>query len=193
MSDLEDFGTTEPKGISRRTVTKAMAWAVPVIAVASAAPAFAASNGIVQLTGAGCKTPGNGSGVYKGYAFQLTISNTTDNSVSISNLSGTLDGSSLGSLAVLDLNTCTLVALPINVGPNTTLSNLALVSSLNPNSQNGSLVVSFTVSGQTGNATATASGLNPITGDGTKVGGSCSENTFTEAQQMCIAGATWNV
>ena len=36
-------GTIQANGISRRTVTKAMAWAVPVIAVASTVPGAAAS------------------------------------------------------------------------------------------------------------------------------------------------------
>lgn len=40
MSDLEQ---PQPSGVSRRTVTKAMAWAVPAIALAAPVPAFAAS------------------------------------------------------------------------------------------------------------------------------------------------------
>ena len=73
MSDLE-----EPKpGVSRRTVAKAMAWSVPAIALAVPAPAFAASQGIVQLTGTGCKLPGNSQDLYKGYAFKASAVNTT--------------------------------------------------------------------------------------------------------------------
>lgn len=59
MSDLE-----QPNGVSRRTVTKAMAWAVPAAAVAAAvpAPAFAASPPCVLVTlgGNACKWPGSG-------------------------------------------------------------------------------------------------------------------------------------
>lgn len=40
MADIEQ---PEPTGVSRRTVTKAMAWAVPVVAIASTAPLAAAS------------------------------------------------------------------------------------------------------------------------------------------------------
>ena len=40
MSELDQ---PTPKGISRRTVAKAMAWSVPVVAVAAAVPAYAAS------------------------------------------------------------------------------------------------------------------------------------------------------
>src|SRR4051812_43476894 len=41
MSPIE---SAEPNSVSRRTVTKAMAWAVPVIAVATTVPSAAASN-----------------------------------------------------------------------------------------------------------------------------------------------------
>ena len=41
--DMADIEQPEPTGVSRRTVTKAMAWAVPVVAIASTAPLAAAS------------------------------------------------------------------------------------------------------------------------------------------------------
>jgi len=55
-----DYEDSEQKGVSRRTVTKAMAWAVPAIAVATAAPAFAASPTCVtiELGPEACKVPG---------------------------------------------------------------------------------------------------------------------------------------
>lgn len=57
MSDLEQ---PEKKGISRRTVTKAMAWSVPAIAIAAPVPAMAASgSGPVLVPGPACKIPGN--------------------------------------------------------------------------------------------------------------------------------------
>ena len=37
--------TEQTAGISRRTIAKGAAWAVPVVAVAAAAPAMAASGG----------------------------------------------------------------------------------------------------------------------------------------------------
>jgi hypothetical protein len=43
MSKNEDLGDTEPRGVSRRTVAIGAAWAVPVIALATASPAYAAS------------------------------------------------------------------------------------------------------------------------------------------------------
>ena len=50
----------QKSGISRRTVTKAMAWAVPAIAIAAPAPAFAISGEPPTVTiGQACKLPGN--------------------------------------------------------------------------------------------------------------------------------------
>jgi len=55
--------TPTPSGISRRTVVKGAAWAVPAIAVAGAVPAMAASVLpclAFTLGGASCKWPGSG-------------------------------------------------------------------------------------------------------------------------------------
>ncbi|MBN8205325.1 hypothetical protein JF550_05080 [Microbacterium esteraromaticum] len=50
---------TEQNGISRRTVTKAMAWAVPAVAVASTVPTAAASCiPTISLGPGSCKCPG---------------------------------------------------------------------------------------------------------------------------------------
>ncbi|WP_344737751.1 hypothetical protein [Microbacterium awajiense] len=62
MSDLEQ---PEEKGLSRRTVTRAMAWSVPAIAIAAPVPAFAASvppPPPVFDFNKGCATVGNGNG-----------------------------------------------------------------------------------------------------------------------------------
>jgi hypothetical protein len=62
MSEIENE-EREPKGITRRTVTKSMAWAVPVIAVAATVPSAAASCVPVLSLGAGsCKCPGQSTG-----------------------------------------------------------------------------------------------------------------------------------
>jgi hypothetical protein len=76
-------GAPEKSGISRRTVTKAMAWAVPVIAVAAPAPAFAASGPPPTICpGVGCKLPGAscdgavpGLDGTKGFIFPIRITN----------------------------------------------------------------------------------------------------------------------
>ncbi len=48
--------TTENQGLSRRTLAKGAAWAVPVVGIAAAVPAMAASK---EVNTCGCKDPGN--------------------------------------------------------------------------------------------------------------------------------------
>jgi len=66
-------------GITRRTVTKAMAWAVPAIAIAAPVPAFAASGSKPNVVvGSACKAPGAsvcGDQFKFGYAVPVTITN----------------------------------------------------------------------------------------------------------------------
>lgn len=63
---------TEKSGISRRTVVKGTAWAVPAVVAASATPAFAASQDGPKF-GDHCKHSGGGSGnVFRFYVMQPT-------------------------------------------------------------------------------------------------------------------------
>lgn len=56
MSNPEDGA---PKGVSRRTVTKAIAWSVPAVAVAASVPIAAASCvPTISLSQRSCKCPG---------------------------------------------------------------------------------------------------------------------------------------
>ena len=69
-------------GISRRTLVKGTAWAVPAVAVASAAPAMALSGGGPSLTILqACKQPGASCekdyGFLKGYTFLVRVTNPT--------------------------------------------------------------------------------------------------------------------
>jgi len=179
---MSEFEPQQPKGVSRRTVTKAMAWAVPAIALAAPAPAFAASRGILDLRGGGCKLPGNSS-VYKGYVFKLTAANTTANQIIVTITGVTLNDESLGNIAVIQLNGC--VVQPgdqIIIPANTTIGNLVILTEGAGSSANGELTVSFTVSGLMGTqeADATVDFTNPLTPGG----GSC--NIFTDPQEDCI-------
>lgn len=63
--------------ISRRTLTKGVAWAAPVVAVGAAAPAFAASEPPPTFSyGSACKSPGNSCKEFpKGYEFRFTVCN----------------------------------------------------------------------------------------------------------------------
>lgn len=82
MTDTE-FESPQPKGISRRTVTKAMAWSVPAVAVASAVPAYALSGNppTIQILaackqpGESCDTPSQPWGFIKGYIFLVRLVN----------------------------------------------------------------------------------------------------------------------
>ena len=56
---------------SRRTVTRGLAWTVPVVAVASAAPAFATSCQTFTFGGASCKCAGNSDADVKGYNLSI--------------------------------------------------------------------------------------------------------------------------
>ncbi len=81
----QDKNATRPSGVSRRTVVKGAAWAVPAITVASAVPAVAQS-GLedclqYSLTGDACKWPGAGNDW--SYRVGLCFSNTCPTPVDI--------------------------------------------------------------------------------------------------------------
>jgi hypothetical protein len=57
---MTEIDASKPAGVSRRTVTKAMAWSVPAIAVAATVPTMAASPCVQFTLGPNsCKTAGN--------------------------------------------------------------------------------------------------------------------------------------
>lgn len=81
--NMTETGAAKPQGTSRRTVVKGAAWAVPAVALAGAAPAFAASKEppppTVSWAGA-CATTGSGagcSGQSQALQVPVTIKNTT--------------------------------------------------------------------------------------------------------------------
>ena len=76
----------QDRGVSRRTVAKGMAWSVPAVAVATAAPAMASSGGGPTLTFvSSCKFPGGscGAALNKGYKFTYQVCNPTSKDVYI--------------------------------------------------------------------------------------------------------------
>jgi hypothetical protein len=87
VSDIDQpAGAPEKSGISRRTVTKAMAWAVPVIAIASPVPAFASSGNVTINNVGACKSPGQGQNCPdwdKGYIVGFSVTNTHTHSIQI--------------------------------------------------------------------------------------------------------------
>lgn len=94
MSENEDV---QKSGVSRRTVTKAMAWAVPAIAVAAPIPAFAASGGGPSIApGTACKAPGNSCNpIQKGYSVPARITNPTNKVIYITAVSININTSGL--------------------------------------------------------------------------------------------------
>lgn len=163
MSDLEQAKA----GISRRTLTKGAAWAVPAVLVAQATPAFAASPGKLQVTGNACKLPGNSNPTYKGNVFGLTATNSFNSPISITITSIVLAGSNLGAVGVLGAN-CVNLGNPFTVPANSSIQ-IAAVTADAGNSQNGTIQVSYTFTGGggpggSGMATATATSVPPVNG-----------------------------
>ena len=111
MSELDQ---PTPKGISRRTVAKAMAWSVPVVAVAAAVPAYAASGAKPIITpGPACKLPGQSCQTLPGFGYvvQSTVQN-PDTTKSIFITAVSVTGSTCGNLTGAAISSPTL---PIEV------------------------------------------------------------------------------
>jgi hypothetical protein len=183
VSELnETIGSEPPKGISRRTVTKAMAWSVPVIAVSAAVPAYAASRGFVRLDGRACKLPGNSADIFKGYAFGVVVQNNFNVPVTITIDDIILNNTDLGNVGVVNLSTCTVLGLnTFTVAANTTLSNLVLLTQNAASSEQGNLSITYSVVGGPGGGT-TVTAAAPVTPP--IQGAVCDDFTATEKQ--CI-------
>lgn len=161
MASNDDQSTGRlPGGISRRTLAAGAAWSVPVIALASAAPAYALSGGILTLTGDACKLPGNSQSIYKGYAFGLVINNTMPVSVLVDITSVYRDADNLGNVTVQRTNppTCSNLTDTFTVPANTSYNAIIYTQGAN-NSSNGTITVNYdyTPSGDP-TVSATASG-----------------------------------
>jgi len=194
-------------GVTRRTVTKAMAWAVPAIAIAAPVPAFAgASQGTIQLTGENCKLPGASVGSFiDGAVFLMTITNTTAQSSTIS-ITSVVRGAAVQSGAQVNVvkvgpgtqtGCCTLLSTTFTVDANSSAT-YALITSDWGNSASNDVSVNYTL--QVGPnppnlpvpqppATGSAGGLPPMGFNNT----SCAQNTgactFSDARQRCILDA----
>ena len=80
---------TTKKTISRRAVAGGMAWSVPAIAFASAAPAATVSPLFTAQAGNVCKYPGGSvSGVKHAYMFPLTVTNIANEKVCVKIVGG---------------------------------------------------------------------------------------------------------
>ena len=138
MSELDQ---PAPKGISRRTVAKAMAWSVPVVAVAAAVPAYAASGLPPIVTqGTACKSPGSSCQTFdKGYQVPVTISN-PDPTKTI-----WITGVTIGSVGTCTnlTNAQSLPVTPFSVAPNDSINVIFQANA--SNSANQACTFSFSV------------------------------------------------
>jgi hypothetical protein len=181
----ESIGSEVPGGISRRTVTKAMAWAVPAMAVSAAVPAYAASQIMFDLDGNGCKLPGNSNSIFKGYAFALTIQNSSTVTVVVEILTITLNGQDLGDTGLVDLTTtpANFDDNPFTLSPGEQFPDAALLTQNAANSANGTLTITYTINDGTPIVvSATVSAAPPING------ASCT--AFTPAEKVKLSLVT---
>lgn len=176
-----DSESARSKGISRRTVAKAMAWSAPAVALAAPAPAFAASGVVITVSGLGCKLPGNSNSTYKGYAFLLEVTNGSNVPVVVNITNITLNGDNLGSIRAINLTTCVGSNNPFGLAANTTYPRVGLLTQNAANSSNGTLSITYTIDGGVTfiTVTATVAAAPPIQGS------SC--QAYSAAEKLCIA------
>lgn len=178
----EHSDAAAPLGVTRRTVTKAMAWSVPVIAIAAPVRAYAASQDILTAREAACKLPGSSGGVFKGYAIGFAAANPTSDLILITIDSLVLNDTPLGNLRVINLDGC------VNLGGNSfalgglsAYPNLCVLTKDAGNSQAGTLTATYTVTGgigETVTVTAVVGSVPPLQ-SGACVG-------FSEIEKECI-------
>lgn len=84
---------SNPTHLSRRTLAKGAAWAVPVVAVAAAAPAMAASGGAPSFVFEGaCKFSGQSCSIAPwGYALGYRVTNTSQKTIYVCTPTITID------------------------------------------------------------------------------------------------------
>ncbi|WP_370891361.1 hypothetical protein [Janibacter sp. GXQ6167] len=91
--------TTTPhtRPITRRTLTKGVAWAAPVLAIGVAAPAYATSGPAPTFTFIkACKSPGDSCKVFpKGYEFRFTVCNPGTETIWLYTVTYTATGTNL--------------------------------------------------------------------------------------------------
>jgi hypothetical protein len=169
VSELnERIGTEATNGISRRTVTKAIAWVAPVIAVSAAVPAYAASQINFNLNGLGCKLPGNSNGIFKGYAFALTVTNSSTVTIKVDIKEITLNGEDLGDVGLVDLTAtpATFDDNPFTLSVGESFPDAALITQNAASSSNGTLVITYTINdGEEITVSALVNAAPPINGN----------------------------
>jgi hypothetical protein len=132
---------------SRRAVVRTGVWAVPVVATAAAAPAFAGTNTpppvCVDGAGHGCKLPGNSTDVRKGYRMVLTFHNTSGSAQPITVTSFTISGAPTTDLTPKSFTVPTGTSTRVFIVQSTTSSQRAATVSYLAAGQSRSTVVDF--------------------------------------------------
>jgi len=149
-----------PRGPSRRTIVAAAAWSVPVIAVASAAPAMAASPGVITFDpGQACKHPGQSQQPFnQDYHFVIRVKNTTGSDVTVTITQMLIDGQPVNFSVGAGV-------LPSNMAPKTFVVPASagaagqefIIHGDGTNSANTSVQITYTYAGVEGQQTGVAS------------------------------------
>lgn len=146
------MNTSRPTLVTRRTVARGAAWAVPAIAVGAAAPHAAASAPpppTVTFTGQGCKLPGQSTDYPWGYRLTFDVVASGPDVITFDPDTVTAPGGQ----GILIAPTTGIALL--------TGSNHVTVTIGCTNSANGTATIVWTSLGGAGVATATIEGFNP--------------------------------
>lgn len=142
------------RGISRRSITKGVAWAAPVVAVAAAAPIAAASHHEppepTEIPGLSCKSPGQSAALGWGYYGAFTINNTTNAPITYTFTSFVAaDGTNLSGIQVMSASSTSWAGedATITVPANTNAT--YWIRAYGTDSSSTSFTVSYTVNGET--------------------------------------------
>lgn len=124
---------------SRRTLVKGAAWSVPVVAVAGAAPAFAASQEVwFNNLGIACKLPGasceSETGVKKGYVVAMQVCTNVRSTVTVD--FGSAVGTLCGTEQTWNVSPDPLIVQPATEQNPTNCETVYLALDGEPNSQN---------------------------------------------------------
>ena len=132
---------------SRRAVVRTGVWAVPVIATAAAAPAFAGTGTpppvSVDAVGHGCKLPGGSTEVRKGYRMVLTFHNTSGSAQPITITSFTISGAPTTDVTPKSFTVPTGTSTRVFIVQSSTSSERAATVSYLAGGQSRSTVVDF--------------------------------------------------
>jgi hypothetical protein len=132
---------------SRRAVVRTGVWAVPVVATAAAAPAFAGTNApppvTVDAVGAACKLPGSSTDVRKGYRMVLTFHNTSGSPQAVVVTSFTISGAPTTDVTPKSFTVPNGISSRVFIVQSSTSSQRSATVSYLVNGQSRSTVVDF--------------------------------------------------